>query len=221
MNCHFCDLTVEENRKLPEDYLLAESRSFYVKPGLGHFTEGYTLINSKRHVKSFSYLTEEELEELSRVVSVISSRLKEIYKYNVVAFEHGEVNGKHHPGCCLEHAHLHLIPLPEHVDDGMSLCFKRDDIFELSELGKYSVDGISYLLYVDRSGEIAVYNIDTDLPSQFLRREFCQRLGMVDYWDWAVFPFRDSIGCFLARYISESAMRGWRVNLDLEIFSST
>jgi ATP adenylyltransferase len=221
MSCHFCDLVVEENRKLPEDYFLAESRSFYVKPGLGHFAEGYTLINSKCHLKSFSYFTEEELAELSKVVSVISARLREIYKCRVVAFEHGEVNGEYHPGCCLEHAHLHLLPLPEHIDDKLSLSFHRNNIHWLSELARYSIDEISYLLYVDRNDEISVYHIDTNLPSQFLRREFCRRFEMNDYWDWAVFPFRDSIGCFLERYASESAVRGWRVNLDSEIFGST
>src|SRR5215218_6653053 len=110
MNCHFCDLVVESNRKFPEDHILAESRSFYVKPGLGHFAEGYTLINSKCHLKSFSYFPEEELKELSKVVSIVRDRLKIIYGCNVVVFEHGEVNGQHHPGCCLDHAHLHLIP---------------------------------------------------------------------------------------------------------------
>jgi ATP adenylyltransferase len=220
MDCHFCDLMVEKNRELPEDSFLAESRSFYVKPGLGHFIEGYTLINSKRHVKSFSCLSEARLEELSKVVSVVRDRLKAIYGCNVVVFEHGDVNEQHHPGCCLDHAHLHLIPLPGHIDDGLRLSFLKDKLCELRELGVYSISEISYILYIDRSAEISVYRVDNNLPSQFLRREFCRRFGMTDYWDWAVFPFRDSIGRYLARYASESETRAWRVNLNVEIFGS-
>lgn len=120
----------------------------------------------------------------------------------------------HHPGCCLEHAHLHILPLPDSVDDDLGLGFKEERLDHFEELGGYASRSISYLLYLNREDHLLAYHVDENLPSQFLRREFCQRLGALDHWDWAVFPFRDAILRFLERYSTEAAEKGWNSYLE-------
>ena len=210
MNCLFCDLAVGPNlRRNPEDQFLAESPSFYVKPALGHFATGYVLINSRRHVPSAAFLTEHELVELELVKGVVAQRLEQIYHHKVIVFEHGEVNEDHHPGCCFEHAHLHVVPLPEVIDDALDLDFHKVEVAKLVELTKLADDNTSYLLYEMRNGCRHAFEVPSNLPSQFMRRKVCQKLGMDYEWDWAVSPFRDRINEFLGSYRSYAISNGW------------
>lgn len=213
MSCLFCDLAqTPYTRVNPEDQVMAESPFFYVKPGLGHFREGYLLINSRIHARSLSYLNRDVLRELQEVKRIMASRLRDLLGNEVVFFEHGEVNPKHHPGCCLEHAHLHILPLPEGADETMELTFSREKLKDLTDLRDYATRNTSYLYYENREGMFA-YCVGENLPSQFLRRMFCQRLGVEDQWDWAVFPFRDKISSFLETYQKHAQLRQWQYNL--------
>jgi len=213
-DCLFCSLASDPAaRKNPEDQILIESRSFYVKPGLGHFTEGYILVNSRAHRRSLSFLTREELAELDQLKAEILERLAVLYGRGIVAFEHGEVNPKHHPGCCLEHAHLHILPLPDSVSDELVLPFESDTITSLTDLSYFADQNISYLYYENRARGMFVYRITESLPSQFLRREFCARLGIPDSWDWAVFPFRKEISVFTEKYKTKAAQHRWEGRL--------
>src|SRR5918992_1647622 len=214
MACLFCDLAHHpEARKNPEDQVLSESRFFYVKPGLGHFADGYLLINAKRHVRSLAYLPSEALAELDSVKNIFRQRIQSLLGCEVVFFEHGEVNPNHHPGCCLEHAHLHLLPLPEPVSDTLNLSFAQNGLKSLTELQRYAGNNTSYLFYEDRQGTMRAYHIDENLPSQFLRQEFSKRLGKHERWDWAVFPFREEIVRFSDLYKLGAQSNQWSFSL--------
>lgn len=212
-DCHFCDIQLHRERLLPEDEVLAESRRFYIKPALGHFCDGYCLINAKRHVTSFSFLDGESLHELTLVLTATVARLQSIYGRMSIAFEHGEVGGRFHPGCCFEHAHLHVIPLPPEVSDRVAFDFRVESLGRLEELVKYSETRTPYLLYFDRHGQARVYLVDRNLPSQFLRREICQRLETPDVWDWGVFPFRERIEKFSRLYHAAAVQEGWEMSI--------
>jgi diadenosine tetraphosphate (Ap4A) HIT family hydrolase len=209
MDCHFCQILKDRGGEHPEDHILAESQSFYAKPGLGHFVNGYTLVNSKQHVTSFSFLPVDQLAELEVFSVEIARRLELVYGAQPLGFEHGEVGGRFHPGCCFEHAHLHLLPLPDRIGDSLSLDFIATRLGSLGELRSFSCRSIPYLLLRRRNGEVVVFNVDRNLPSQFLRREFCSRLGKQHQWDWAVFPFREEILKFTKLYHESAERLGW------------
>jgi len=214
MSCLFCDLAHNpEARKNPEDQVLAESQFFYVKPALGHFACGYLLINAKDHLRSLAYLSTEALAELNVVKNIFRLRIESLLDCDVILFEHGEVNPNHHPGCCLEHAHLHLLPLPKSVSDIINLSFPKSEIASLAELQPYAANNISYLFYEDRQGTMHVYHIAENLPSQFLRQEFSRRLGKHEQWDWAVFPFREEIIRFSDLYERKAQAKNWNFSL--------
>lgn len=203
MKCLFCSIAKQpSNHTKPEDEILEETRCFYVKPALGHFVDGYTLIISKRHRRSLSYCSTSELSELEHLKQRVSNHLSSMYQQSLVIFEHGEVCPGLRAGCCIDHAHLHLIPCD--VDPGHILeqQFRFELVDEFVSLRKCRQEYKSYIYYEKALSPRRVFRVETGVPSQYLRRLICENLGHPEEWDWAVFPFRERIEKFKKEYKS-------------------
>lgn len=99
IDCPFCSLPpsriVHEN-----DHCVAIRDAFPT-------SQGHTLIISKRHVRSFFELSEEEVIEVFRLMDVAKRRLDDEHQPN--GFNVGINDGKA-AGQTIGHLHVHLIP---------------------------------------------------------------------------------------------------------------
>src|SRR5262245_54753171 len=102
----------------PPSRLIFETANFSVISGLGQLVEGYTLIVTKRHFLSMAHLPLYLYEELNYVYNLVKRAIEEKYVPPIV-FEHGpmkqQIRGIDFSGgggSCLEHAHLHFMPIP-------------------------------------------------------------------------------------------------------------
>jgi len=214
MSCLFCDIVEGTAASvLPENRILATSESFVVKPGLGPIAPGYVLVCSRRHVASMSLLNDAELRELDVVVRVMSFRLVAMYGERIVRFEHGTCSDTH-AGSCIDHAHLHLMPVPVAIGIDLALDEPHRRVRSFGGLQARIGNGGSYLAFADNADDYRVYEVSHSLPSQFVRRKVASALGDPDVWDWAVFPFRDRVTQFVNEYEAAAAAYGWTAPID-------
>lgn len=209
MTCTFCSVGVRAACATePEDQVLAESQSFFVKPGLGHFSLGYSLICSRRHVGNMASLSLSELDELGTITEVFCARLRTITGKQIVVFEHGACSSNR-GGACIDHAHLHLLPLPNEVAPELVLPITSRLIRSFRELQPLSGWNGAYLYCSTDLDMGRAYQLDRVLPSQYARRVYCERIGKPDEWDWAVFQYRDQIRNFIDQYLAEAELYRW------------
>ena len=199
MGCLFCDIygrNVINNN--PEDIVLDSNDDFYVKPALGHFIEGYALLISKEHKTSFSllHLDDKDLAFIKRV----EKRLMSIYNKPIAFFEHGDCQGGSGAGSCYHHAHMHMIPLDFDIHDILSDNFDYKEMSGVTNIKEVVDDNNSYIYYKSVKDNHYMYFVDTDLPSQFIRRIIASKINMHDVWDWKKNYFREKIENFVRKY---------------------
>ncbi|MGA9643388.1 MAG: hypothetical protein WBQ72_18460 [Terriglobales bacterium] len=200
MDCLFCSIQEISNHSNPEDEIIDESENFYAKAALGHFVFGYTLIISKEHYLSFGYLPENLFPELEAFRDRVLARLHYICRDPITIMEHGAINRCQRGGACIDHAHLHLMPLAEDLYPILSRRFSFDELGSISELQRFKDEQTSYLYY-QREGVLShAVRLTQDVPSQLLRRIACQSLGTPELWDWRATPLRDLIHRFTSEY---------------------
>jgi diadenosine tetraphosphate (Ap4A) HIT family hydrolase len=190
--CIFCEISDGTAGPLPENLPFAQNRVAYAKPALGSFVEGYSLIIAHEHVRSFSRMSPENLEAVDVFKNDVSNALMELYGCRVLVFEHGcGSSWNQRAGACIDHAHLHLIPIAVDIRDQLSQHFIPTSISRLSEL-PHIANGGAYLYLEDHHGS-TLYPIDDSLPSQYIRQLVSRGAGCPRLWDWREHPLREAI----------------------------
>jgi diadenosine tetraphosphate (Ap4A) HIT family hydrolase len=206
-NCLFCEIG-ERQAPLeghPENVVLFESENFYVKPALGHFVEGYCLIVTKDHLVTMAELESDECVELENVLHELRRRLSTLYGQAVCVFEHGAACPIYRAGACIDHAHIHVLPIQCDVTKSLS-GFRASRISGFGELRSFAASGLeSYIYYEPEPATRLLYSCDERVSSQLMRRLICQRLGLDEHWDWRVSPLFEDTARFLARWQSAFA----------------
>lgn len=187
MRCDFC----EEFKK---DYfaftgsnrILWKTNNFFVFPGLGQIVEGYLLIATESHHISIGAVPTEFFNELEDVIKKVRGVLKEQYS-NPLFFEHGPASSSKRGGCCIEHAHLHAMPVQLDVLTDLSQHFLPRKITSFLELKRLYDKGSPYFFIETNSSERYVFKISEQVPSQYIRRIIAEKIGKPDHWDWAVY----------------------------------
>jgi len=200
MDCLFCSIQEISNPSNPEDEIIDESENFYAKAALGHFVFGYTLIISKEHVLSFGCLPENLFPELEAFRDSVLDKLHHICQHPITIMEHGAINRCQRGGACIDHAHLHLMPLAADVYPILSNRFSFDELGSISELRRFKDAQTSYLFYQKEGFRSHAVKLSQEVPSQLLRRIACQALGTPELWDWRNQPLRDILQQFTSEY---------------------
>jgi diadenosine tetraphosphate (Ap4A) HIT family hydrolase len=193
--CLFCKIASERNFINIEDTILDESENFYAKPALGQFMKGYILINSKKHLLNYSNLDSPELHsELQKFIIKVSNKIKEFTHSELLLFEHGSINkycaDKMCSAKCIDHAHLHLLPLDFDIHFILKKNFTHQLINDIKELSTLKPD--SYI-YSNFQNNEYIYHVDKPIPSQFVRQIICDALNIGDKWNWKIHPFKENI----------------------------
>lgn len=192
-----CDLGYEN--MVREGRVLHETDNFLVVPTIGQMgIEGYLLVLSKEHKIGVGDVADSQHKELRDVVDHTRSVLQQQYGVPSLVFEHGPRVCGVRGGGCLDHAHLHVVPgvtiakpLLEELLVGLEEAdhfFKVERIEGFKRVADiYAARKTSYLYVDDPSKFSLVTEVNTHIPSQFLRRIIAEQ-KKIDVWDWAVDP---------------------------------
>jgi diadenosine tetraphosphate (Ap4A) HIT family hydrolase len=191
--CDFCkELNSKDNLywKVAEKYNLPQNRTIFngqhwvIWPTIGAIVPGYVMIISKRHHLSLRDCDKEEILELEKLLKYTRKILRDIYRYPCIAFEHGSGCNIGIKSSCIEHCHLHVLPLKEDVYNRINLKkFEIESIKSLHELSKGGVQSPSYLLYENHKEEFFVMHADVYV-SQYFRQLIAISEGVPEKWDW-------------------------------------
>ncbi len=200
MNCLFCSIPEISAPSNPEDEVIDESENFYAKAALGHFVFGYTLIIPKEHFPSFGYLPEDLFPELEDFQDKVLDKLHNLSQDPITIMEHGAMNRCQRGGSCIDHAHLHLMPLAADLYPLLSQRFSFHELESTSDMRRFSDAHTPYLYYRREGFRGFAVQLSQDIPSQLLRRIACEALGKPELWDWRDTPLRDLLQRFTAEY---------------------
>lgn len=200
MDCLFCSIQEISNPSNPEDEIIDESENFYAKPALGHFIFGYTLIIPKEHFPSFAYVPEHLFPELEAFRDNVLDKLHNICQHPISIMEHGAMNRCQRGGACIDHAHLHLMPLAPDLYPILRERFSFGELRSISEVRRFKDAQFAYLYYEREGFRSHGAPLSQDVPSQTLRRIACQALGEPELWDWRIKPLRDPLQRFTTEY---------------------
>jgi diadenosine tetraphosphate (Ap4A) HIT family hydrolase len=167
-----------------EDRRCHETEQFVIYPSISPLASGHLLVFPKSHVSNLMMLPQYAILDLQEAVSFATQRLVSIFEKPLI-FEHG-VTETAGTACGINHAHLHLVPIPEEVTERVALRVSKQypaishgsfvDIFEHHHRDK------PYLLYGLSMDELNITFEDT-IPSQFMRKLISIELNR-DLWDW-------------------------------------
>jgi hypothetical protein len=114
--------------------------------------------------------------------------------------EHGAINRCQRGGACIDHAHLHLMPLPADLYPVLSERFSFGELGSISEVRRFKDAQVPYLYYQGEGLRSYGVGLSQDVPSQMLRQIACQALGTPELWDWRNQPLRDVLQRFASEY---------------------
>lgn len=184
------------------DEVVSVSDDAFVVPALGMMVPGYFLAVTHVHVQSLASLSSATATTLYNWVLEQCTRLAPLFgEYLVV--EHGSCPGVM-SGSCIDHAHLHLVPLADQIGDLL-----------LVEPGVNwrIIDAPSALAGERNRGYVSLYHRgdyyvahDVRLPSQWLRRIMARELAL-PVWDWALDFGRPNLGATMSQVRGLQAVR--------------
>lgn len=174
------------------DRILLETENFVVVPSFGQIVEGYLLIITKFHILSMGELSPQLHSELNGIIQYSTEIIQFAYNTGCIQFEHGAVTSKNTGGCCIDHAHLHLVPLNLKMSDIYDNFYFRMERYEAQNFPdstKLLLNQNKPYLYIKIFSDFYFNPIlldATDLPSQYMRRIIAKLVGKPDEWDWAI-----------------------------------
>jgi diadenosine tetraphosphate (Ap4A) HIT family hydrolase len=185
--CYICDI-FENGVGKPYKHLfprsrlssevLRESRFFAAILDIAPIVEGYMLIVTKEHRTAFSQMGQAELDDLEVFISSISDVLFRAYGVRPQLYEHGCPNSSPRHSCCVEHAHLHLVPFAGQllVPDEWQRFRRIKGLAGLCSIHK------EYLYLRDAKGQSWLCDKGA-LPHQYFRKNLAHATG-AEVWNW-------------------------------------
>jgi diadenosine tetraphosphate (Ap4A) HIT family hydrolase len=157
---------------------------------VGPIVEGYCLIISKRHILSMAWLNDSELAELENIKKKLNLFLFKTYA-KPIYFEHGSGSHIQKAGCCISHAHVHVLPIDINIVDDLNRIYPSRVITSYSEIKKNK--GHGYLYFEDVMGQMYISSCDI-VPTQYLRQVVAYK-AKVKNWDWKEYvSFYENLG---------------------------
>lgn len=202
IECDFCnELNGEDNLywkvakkyDLPKNRMICESKRWVIWPTIGAIVPGYVLIVSKRHRLSMMDCDNEEIVELEYLLKKTKRVLESIYHFPCIMFEHGGGYGISNKPSCIDHCHLHVLPIKEDIYNNVDTKkFKVIEFESLNEFCKIKKQDCSYLLYQNHKGQFYIMYANTYI-SQYFRQLIALSEGLSEKWNWKYNYFAKNI----------------------------
>lgn len=193
MNCSFCEELDDSHEGLfykkigekigEEKRIIFTSSNWNIMPTIGSFVPGYLLIVSNKHILSAGHAPIDSIFELENIIKKVKQAIFKKYNKKSIVFEHGCYNITKRGGCCVDHAHIHILPCDEIIITKINPILKYKKIKSVVDL-KDSIKNKKSYVYINDS-DCAQYLIQGDLvPSQYMRQIIAKELGVFEKWDW-------------------------------------
>jgi diadenosine tetraphosphate (Ap4A) HIT family hydrolase/nucleoside 2-deoxyribosyltransferase len=192
-SCLFCDI-IGKGSNLLTNTVLYEDSDFYIIPALGCLVSGYVLIVSKEHTNSMCYLSEQKKETLQNIINNLSDRYFCKYGFYPLVFEHGaKYDCGNLSGCCVLHAHMHVVPRRFNSMTKMSSSLNLKEVKTMKDFYNECTDN-PYIFFMDNDKKKYISVLTGDvIPSQIIRKWIAADLGIPNEWDWRINPFNSNI----------------------------
>ena len=178
-DCFFCPQNrFPTNRELKEPVaasILWATQNFHVAVDVAPLVPGHLLIVSNRHLISMGQITTEEVRELSQLKSFLRETITSCFAGGVVFMEHGS-NCAVRAGSCIDHAHLHALPLHQELETILGARLGGGQPCTQNDLNQMYRKEIPYVAYEGHRQQLYSYT-SAHIPSQFLRVVVCEALG--------------------------------------------
>lgn len=168
--------------------MLYLSPNFVVFPTVGQIVEGYLLIASRVHYLGIGQVPDSLYDELEEVKGLVKNVLIAEYGPSVIFFEHGPASEVRKGGCCIEHAHLHCVPVEVDIFPELSAHFQPQQIYDFARLKNLFANGIPYLYWENAQGQRFVFAVAEAIIPQYLRQIIANKIGKIERWDWHTCP---------------------------------
>jgi nucleoside 2-deoxyribosyltransferase/diadenosine tetraphosphate (Ap4A) HIT family hydrolase len=213
-SCRLCWSLSKLGKCYPENTVLHSSANFVTIPALGSLIPGYLLMVSRKHIRSIATLSNDELDNLEQELSELLDYLQPISTRWVI-FEHGSSRSyTQSNSCCIDHFHLHLLPLEEGKSHLLMEYISKDlsskaVVNSFKDLPNYlRVNTDSYILIKSTAGFINVFS-GSNLPSQYIRRLIANIYGLGDTWNWRTETHSNNIKTTLELFKFANLMPKW------------
>jgi diadenosine tetraphosphate (Ap4A) HIT family hydrolase len=178
-------------RLLPEEpyrrRVMLESRSFAVLPSLGPLAPGHVLLCPRHHVGSFAQVDAALHAEYCEIKATLVARLRAMYEGEITIFEHGMAADRGRMVCTVDHAHLHVVPLPRWLDAAAAISWTTTFDGSLPALRRLA-GGQEYVSCETPDGVHRLMTARSGIDSQLMRRIIATSLGHGDRWNWRETP---------------------------------
>lgn len=165
-----------------ESQVLLRGKNVLVIADVAPLVEGHCLIIPINHYASLAQCPPSTQDEIHTLIRRVSKVLFQVYNNGVIVFEHGQCVEKTNEGCGINHAHLHILPLPSsnlEIAREYYTFFKLDNLEDLTSY----VGDQSYLLIQSPSTGTEVLLIN-EPPPQILRKLVSKKLPCKVDWNW-------------------------------------
>ncbi|MBS6921954.1 MAG: HIT domain-containing protein [Lachnospiraceae bacterium] len=173
-DCFFCgNGRFSVNRKIGldgRDWIIYEDKNVFITPDISPIINGHFLIVSKKHINSFGNGSEDVFLSLQKAKRILK---EDVYdKRRILFFEHGAVIS-HTAGSCIDHAHVHAIPLEKDID--VDAYLKKHKLLDTPKIKmtyenihKFAEERKPYISYEYNEEDSWVREANW-LPTQFFR----------------------------------------------------
>ena len=167
---------------IPSRILIARN-GFTIVPDIAPIVAGHLLIATTAHRTAMSMLDERMLQDLDGTMSLTASVLTNAYQTPTIFYEHGPVDEFERGGCCVDHAHMHALPVAVDVTQSLRTLYDEFRVRRLVELQQFARQHLPYLFFQRADGERLAY-APVRAVSQVIRRLICLELRLPDRSDW-------------------------------------
>ena len=182
IKCPFCKKTRFENNKLiglpAENSILFENDNVYIQVDISPLCLGHILIISNEHYLNFFELANNIKEDVIKLKNKIKEIYKEVYKTDVLFFEHGSAK-KGYAGSNIDHTNLHCIPCDFDIIKSLNETLGNSIECDILDFSNKFNNEFSYI-YVEKNEKKLIYKVEK-LPSQFLRKLISEKLNKSVY----------------------------------------
>jgi diadenosine tetraphosphate (Ap4A) HIT family hydrolase len=182
-DCYFCDRLFELNKEIgvaSDEAIIYQDSNVFIIPDIAPVVEGHFLIVTKTHWNSFANVDDDTYTSLERAKEYLRHSVFKNKK--VLFFEHGAVR-ENTAGACIDHAHMHIIPISSDIDiDKFITNFVSSKKIKVNKysIQKCAKDNQPYLFYEIEENSQWYYPVEW-LPHQFFRMMVRYHFSVAQY----------------------------------------
>ena len=184
-DCYFCDGLFQLNKKIglaSDESIIYQDDNVLVIPDIAPVVEGHFLIVTKAHWTCFANVDDDTYTSLKQAKEYLKSS---VFKdKRLLFFEHGAVR-ENTAGACIDHAHMHVIPIPFDISIDIDRFIGMYVFSEKTIANKYSIqkcakDEQPYVFYEIDMDRQWYYPVEV-MPHQFFRMMVSYRFSVKHY----------------------------------------